>query len=126
VVVEFVPGRYRLWRPELGRRVRRKMAKVSVRIYAPLAQQSGVSGGACSLALEEEVGEGEQVRSLLDRMADRYGERFREALFHAETGQIRQYILVLVNGQNLASGQGVETELRDGDKVVLAPAYAGG
>ena len=102
------------------------MARVSVKIYAPLAQLSGVSSGAYSLALEEEIGEGEQVRSLLDRMADRYGERFREALFHAETGQIRHYILVLVNGQNLASGQGVGTELRDGDNVVLAPAYAGG
>jgi MoaD family protein len=102
------------------------MAKVSLRIYAPLAQQSGVSGGAGSLTLEEEIGEGEHVRSLLDRLADRYGERFREALFHAETGQIRLHLVVLVNGQSLASRQGVETELRDGDEVVLLPAYAGG
>jgi MoaD family protein len=102
------------------------MAKVSLRIYAPLAQQSGAPGRAGSLTLEEEVGEGEQVGSLLDRLADRYGERFREALFHAETGQIRQHLVVLVNGQSLASGQGLETELEDGDQVVLVAAYAGG
>jgi molybdopterin synthase sulfur carrier subunit len=102
------------------------MAKVSLRIYAPLAQQTGTSSGSGRLTLEEEVGEGEQVSHLLHRLADRYGEGFREALFHAETGQIRQHLNVLVNGQSLAFMQGVETELRDGDELVFLPAYAGG
>jgi len=102
------------------------MAKVSLRIYAPLAQQSGVAGRAGSFSQEEEIREGESVGCLLHRLTDRYGEGFREALFHGETGQIRQYIVVLVNGRSLASMEGMETALRDGDEVVFVPAYGGG
>lgn len=102
------------------------MDKVSLRIYPPLAERTGLWRGWGSLALEAEIREGERVGPFLHRLADKYGEGFREALFDAETGQIHHHIVVLVNGRPLRSLQGLETGLKDGDEVVFLPAYAGG
>jgi sulfur-carrier protein len=43
-----------------------------------------------------------------------------------EDGDIRRFVNVFVNGQNVRKLQGIETALSDGDEVGIVPAMAGG
>jgi len=68
---------------------------------------------------------GETVEVLLRALKHHYGEGFREAVgrpFKDESPKIR----LLVNGRDIDFLKGPETELKDGDVVVLFPPIAGG
>jgi MoaD family protein len=43
-----------------------------------------------------------------------------------EQGRIPPHIKVYVNGQEISSRDGMDTELKDGDEVAIIPATAGG
>jgi molybdopterin synthase sulfur carrier subunit len=43
-----------------------------------------------------------------------------------DSGQIRRFVNVFVNGQNVRDGQGLDTRLASGDEVGIIPAMAGG
>lgn len=43
-----------------------------------------------------------------------------------ETGQLRRFVNVYVNGEDVRFQQGVETALKAGDEVSIVPAVAGG
>ncbi len=43
-----------------------------------------------------------------------------------ETGQLRRFVNVYVNGEDVRFQQGVETPLKAGDEVSIVPAVAGG
>jgi molybdopterin converting factor small subunit len=45
---------------------------------------------------------------------------------YEEDGQLRSFINVFVGDTNIKSTGGLETQLHDGDKVMLVPAIAGG
>jgi molybdopterin synthase sulfur carrier subunit len=67
---------------------------------------------------------GETVADLLDALDARYpglGERIRE-----NDGQIRRFVNVFVNGDNVRDGEGAATRLKPGDEVGIIPAMAGG
>ena len=64
----------------------------------------------------------ETLSAVLHRLGDTYGDRFRETLFKPESPDIRPEIVVLVNGQH----QGLESELEEGDELVLFTPLAGG
>lgn len=63
---------------------------------------------------------GEVIRSL----ADEYPET-KKALFD-ESGNLRPFINVLVNGENIKVLQGNATPVKTGDEIMLIPAIAGG
>lgn len=75
--------------------------------------------------LEEWVEEGEPLRSLLNRLAKRL-DQFPEAVFDPETQSLSSEVALVLNDhiQNLA--QGLETPLREGDRVAFLPILAGG
>lgn len=67
---------------------------------------------------------GSSVAEVLDALDIAYpgiGERLRD-----DSGQIRRFVNVFVNGQNVRDGDGVETSLAMGDEVGIIPAMAGG
>lgn len=89
---------------------------VTVRIPTPLRKltndQDVVSGDggtvvACIEALDS------QYPGLKERILD-------------ETGQLRRFVNVYVNGEDVRFQQGVNTELKAGDEVSIVPAVAGG
>lgn len=49
------------------------------------------------------------------------GERLRD-----DSGQIRRFVNVFVNGKNVRDGAGLETSLAPGDELGIIPAMAGG
>lgn len=63
---------------------------------------------------------GEVIRSL----ADEYPET-KKALFD-ENGNLRQFINVFVNDENIKALQGNDTPVKQGDEIMLIPAIAGG
>jgi molybdopterin synthase sulfur carrier subunit len=64
------------------------------------------------------------VGEALDALQGRYpglGERLRD-----DSGQIRRFVNVFVNGQTVRDAAGEQTPLRAGDELGIIPAMAGG
>ncbi len=67
---------------------------------------------------------GPTLADLLDTLADRHpllGRRIRD-----ETGQVRRFVNVYVDGDDVRFTQGLATQLRDGAEVHVLPSVAGG
>lgn len=67
---------------------------------------------------------GANVAEVLDALDVQYpgiGERLRD-----DAGQIRRFVNVFVNGQNVRDIDGAATSLSPGDEVGIIPAMAGG
>ena len=91
-------------------------AGVTVLIPTPLRRFTG--GDAKVTVTGASVGE---VLDALERTYPGIGERLRD-----DSGQIRRFVNVFVNGQNVRDSDGVETPLSSGDEVGIIPAMAGG
>ena len=80
-----------------------------------------LAGGDKHLDVEPQ---GETLADLLDALEARHpllGRRIRD-----ETGQVRRFVNVYVDGDDVRFGQGLDTELRDGAEVQVLPSVAGG
>jgi molybdopterin converting factor small subunit len=86
-----------------------------VRIPPVLRQQTGGS--------REVVADGNTVGEVLRSLAERFPP-LRDQLF--EDGQLRRYINVFVNDQDIQYLQKLETEVSPHDTVIILPAMAGG
>jgi molybdopterin synthase sulfur carrier subunit len=89
---------------------------VQVLIPTPLRQYTG--GEARVTA------SGDTVAVVLEDLHARYpgiGDRIRE-----DDGEIRRFVNVFVNGQNVRKLQGAATPVKGGDEVGIIPAMAGG
>ena len=67
---------------------------------------------------------GGTIAELLDALDATYpglAERIRE-----RDGQIRRFVNVFVNGENVRDREGADTPLKPGDEVGIIPAMAGG
>ena len=89
---------------------------VTVRIPAPLRRltsgQDRVSAEGSSLA--GIVGSlNEQFPGFKDRLCD-------------ESGELRSFVNVYVNGEDVRFLQGLDTETKAGDEISIVPAVAGG
>jgi MoaD family protein len=69
------------------------------------------------------VDDGVDLRALLARLADRYGEAFRAFVLDA-TGGTRPGIILLVNDQPI--DRALNPRLADGDRVSIFSPVAGG
>lgn len=64
------------------------------------------------------------VSEALDALEARFpgiGERLLD-----DSGQVRRFVNVFVNGKNIRDGEGLETPLSAGDELGIIPAMAGG
>jgi molybdopterin synthase sulfur carrier subunit len=67
---------------------------------------------------------GPSLGDLLDALAARHpllGRRLRD-----ETGRVRRFVNVYVDGEDVRFAQGLATEVRDGAEVQVLPSVAGG
>ena len=64
-----------------------------------------------------------KIEDLIGILTEKYGNEFKEALFDKE-GQLRDYMKILVNGED--SGEGLDAEVKDDDEIVIFQTIAGG
>ena len=89
---------------------------IEVLIPTPLR---GFTNGAARVSAR-----GATVGELLDALEEEHpglSERIRES-----DGQLRRFVNVFVNGENVRERNGADTPLRPGDEVGIIPAMAGG
>jgi len=72
-----------------------------------------------------ELKSGVTVGDLIGILSEKYGRRFTDYMYD-KNGKMRPYIMFLVNGKSITALQGLETELRDRDKVAILPTVGGG
>ena len=88
-------------------------------IYLP-APLRRFGGGA-----KEISGSGGTVREVLHNLKDTHPE-LAQQLWDDESDSIRKYLTVFLNGNNIRSLQGTDTQVNDSDVLSFIPAIAGG
>ena len=64
------------------------------------------------------------VSGLIDNLESSYpGIKYRLC---DNDGNLRRFMCYFVNGKDIRALQGIETELKDGDEIVILPLIAGG
>jgi MoaD family protein len=91
---------------------------MSVTVKIP-AQLRSVTGGESEAVIDEAGTVGEVLDGLYERF-----DGLRERI--AENGDLRRFVNVYVQGEDIRFLDGLETAVDDGDEVTILPAVAGG
>ena len=89
---------------------------VTVRIPTPLRR---VTNG-----LERAAVEGDSLQAIFDSLDDQYP-GIKERICD-EGGELRHFVNVYLNGEDVRYLQGLETATKSGDEISIVPAVAGG
>lgn len=92
------------------------MPNVTLRIPTPL--QPHADGNA---RLEVEA---TSVQEALERAGERYPALVQQIL--TRDGAVRRYVNVFVRGQDVRQLDGLDTQLENGDELIVMPSVAGG
>ena len=66
------------------------------------------------------------LRDFGNLVGDRYGEKFRADYFTPDGKGINEKTIILVNGRRCDFLNGIDTELKDSDVIMVFPVVAGG
>jgi molybdopterin synthase sulfur carrier subunit len=66
------------------------------------------------------------VCDLLSLLAEKYGEPFKKTVYEPKGLDLKPYYILSLNGLLLNQLNGIETKLKDGDRVILMPVVSGG
>ena len=66
-----------------------------------------------------------KITDLIDILTRKYGNEFKDALFD-KNGELRDYMKILVNGEDVQASGGLEAEVKDDDEIVIFQTIAGG
>jgi len=69
---------------------------------------------------------GSTLTDLLKELTKLYGNRIRYALFDRELTHISPSIIIMINGREARHLKDLETNLVDGDEIVIVPPAGGG
>jgi molybdopterin converting factor small subunit len=97
---------------------------VTVEAVAWVTQFVG-GDGTRRQVFHEAVAPGATVRTVLVGLSDRYP-RLREVLWDPASHDLAEHIEILVNDAVLGITHGVDSPVRDGDRITLLAQYAGG
>ena len=89
---------------------------VSVRVPTPLRK---LTQGADEVDVQ-----GDTVKALVDDLERKFP-GIKERICD-ESGKIRRFVNIYVNGDDIRFLQNLETSVRDGDSISIVPAIAGG
>lgn len=64
------------------------------------------------------------LRELLDKLCNMYGDHFRKKLFAGD--RLSEDIIIMVNGRHIEHLNGLNTQLEDNDEISIFPRVAGG
>ena len=76
--------------------------------------------------VEIEVPEGATVRSAMEALVERFGEKLKKKLINPEDGQPHPYFRLVLNGRDLGPYKGLDSPLQEGDTLLIIPPAAGG
>ena len=93
------------------------MSKVNVKFF-------GVAIEAAKRQSETEA-KARNVRELLNTLSEQFGESFKQKMLDP-TGKPQPFVNIFVNDKDIRHLELLETELKDGDEVLILPAVAGG
>ncbi|MBX5491114.1 MAG: MoaD/ThiS family protein [Chloroflexi bacterium] len=91
---------------------------MSVRVRIPTPLRS-LTGGAAEVQID-----GASVAEAISQLEARYpgiAQRLKD-----ENGELRRFVNLYVNGEDVRFLQGLDTHLKAGDEVSIVPAVAGG
>ena len=88
----------------------------------------GYIKGALGVTQPEEIKlpEDSAVRDLLVLLAERHGEPFTKAIYEPGGSDLKGSFILTVNGLLLNQLRGIDTKLKEDDRVVLMPIVSGG
>jgi len=66
------------------------------------------------------------VRKLIQKLTEAFSPEFKRVLIDPELEDSGPNALILVNGKEISVSKGLETEVNDGDEIVLVPVSHGG
>lgn len=75
---------------------------------------------------ELELREGTRLKELLDSLSERYGAEFKKQVYESGQKDVKYGFVVTVNGVLMDQLNGVETQLKNGDHVILMSLMSGG
>jgi molybdopterin synthase sulfur carrier subunit len=73
-----------------------------------------------------ELKDNASVSDLLLLLAEKHGDPFKKAVYEPKEPDLKPYHILSINGLLLNQLHGIETKLKDGDRVVLMPVVTGG
>lgn len=91
---------------------------MSVRVRVPTPLRKFTQG------VDEVNAQGVNVKALVDDLEKSYP-GIKERICD-ETGKVRRFVNVYVNGDDIRFLQNMETALKEGDNISIVPAIAGG
>ncbi len=74
------------------------------------------------LSLEEPV----TVRKVIIKLAEIFSKDFKQILVDSQLDDPKPNALILVGGKEISSLQGIETEVKDTEEIVIVPLVHGG
>jgi sulfur-carrier protein len=69
---------------------------------------------------------GSTMRELIASMVDTFGERLSSSIYGPDSQEVLPHIRMMVNGRDIGFLGGMETQLQEGDEVLILPMVAGG
>jgi molybdopterin synthase sulfur carrier subunit len=76
--------------------------------------------------IEISVSKGCTLQGILENMVDTYGHDLASHLFQPKSTTLLPYLRLMVNGRDIAFLDGLNTELKEGDEVLILPPVSGG
>ena len=76
--------------------------------------------------IELDIAKEETVGSMLERLCDKFGDKFRQVVLDEKSSCVRQQILIMVNGDNIFIREGLLTRLSKEDVLQIVEAVGGG
>lgn len=95
------------------------MVNVNVKFSAIFKNMTGTTTAQVKM-------DGKTVSDLISELIDRYGEEFEKRIIDEETGKLRRFVNIFVNGKDIRNLDGGETKLTEDDEVRVIPGVAGG
>ena len=96
--------------------------QVSVRFFTSLRELVGKKEETLAFPEDRAV----TVDMVLKELKQRYGKPFIEYVYDPETGDVKGFLQLLVNGKSASTLNGLQTELATGDVLAVLPPVGGG
>lgn len=90
--------------------------KVKIELFATLRELIGKD----TLVIENVS----NVRELIESLIEMFGMEIKEVLMEGDRS--KEFVKILVNGKDIRTLKGMDTELKNGDVVSIFPPVAGG
>lgn len=81
---------------------------------------------AVKQAEQVDLADGSSVSDLLSLLAEKHGEPFKKSVYEPKGLDLKPFYILSINGLLLNQLKGIETRLKDGDRIILMPVVTGG